>query len=491
MGKVTGFMDYKRQELALRAPGERINDWQEIKTSSLEQREALRCQAARCMDCGVPFCHSGVMLGRMVSGCPLHNLMPEFNDLVYHGMDAYAYARLHKTNNFPEFTSHVCPAPCEGACNAGLVNSPVTIRNIEQYIIEKAFAEGLVQPELPAQRSGRRVAVIGSGPAGLACADELNKAGHSVTVYERADRAGGLLMYGVPNMKLDKKIVARRVQLLEQAGVKFMLNSELGVNLASSSLREEYDAVVLCTGATKPRDLPVAGRDLAGIYFAKDYLESVTKSLLNSNFADGLAIDAKDKDVVIIGGGDTGNDCMATAIRQGCRSVRQLEINPCLPHSRTADNPWPQFPRIFKTDYGQEEAIHKFKEDPREFCITSKEFIGESGQVTGVRLCQNEWKQIGNRRVPVDVAGTERIVPAQLVLLAMGFTGSEQSLFDEFGFERAANGSIAAQEGSYATSIEGVFAAGDARRGQSLVVWAIAEGRGAAKAVADYLAQKA
>lgn len=491
MGKVTGFMDYKRQELALRAPEERINDWQEIKTSSLEQREALRCQAARCMDCGVPFCHSGVMLGRMVSGCPLHNLMPEFNDLVYHGMDAYAYARLHKTNNFPEFTSHVCPAPCEGACNAGLINSPVTIRNIEQYIIEKAFAEGLVQPELPAQRSGRRVAVIGSGPAGLACADELNKAGHSVTVYERADRAGGLLMYGVPNMKLDKKIVARRVQLLEQAGVKFMLNSELGVNLASSSLREEYDAVVLCTGATKPRDLPVAGRDLAGIYFAKDYLESVTKSLLNSNFADGLAIDAKDKDVVIIGGGDTGNDCMATAIRQGCRSVRQLEINPCLPHSRTADNPWPQFPRIFKTDYGQEEAIHKFKEDPREFCITSKEFIGESGKVTGVRLCQNEWRQVGNRRVPVDVAGTERIVPAQLVLLAMGFTGSEQSLFDEFGFERAANGSIAAQEGSYATSIEGVFAAGDARRGQSLVVWAIAEGRGAAKAVAAYLAQKA
>ena len=491
MGKVTGFMDYKRQELALRAPEERINDWQEIKTSSLKQREALRCQAARCMDCGVPFCHSGVMIGRMVSGCPLHNLMPEFNDLVYHGMDAYAYARLHKTNNFPEFTSHVCPAPCEGACNAGLVNSPVTIRNIEQYIIEKAFAEGLVQPELPVQRTGKRVAVIGSGPAGLACADELNKLGHSVTVYERADRAGGLLMYGVPNMKLDKKIVERRVQLLEQAGVKFMLNSEVGVKIASSNLREEYDAVVLCTGATKPRDLPVPGRDLAGIYFAKDYLESVTKSLLNSNFADGLAIDAKDKDVVIIGGGDTGNDCMATAIRQGCRSVRQLEINPCLPHSRTAENPWPQFPRVFKTDYGQEEAIHKFKEDPREFCITSKEFIGEAGQVTGVRLCQNEWKEVDGRRVPVDIAGTERIVPAQLVLLAMGFAGSEQSLFDEFGFERAANGSIAAPEGSYATSIAGVFAAGDARRGQSLVVWAIAEGRGAAQAVDAYLTEQA
>ena len=487
MGKATGFMDYKRQELALRAVEERINDWQEIKTSSLPHQDELRCQAARCMDCGVPFCHSGVMLGRMVSGCPLHNLMPEFNDLVYHGMDAYAYARLNKTNNFPEFTSHVCPAPCEGACNAGLVNNPVTIRNIEQYIIENAFAQKLVQPNLPAQRTGKRVAVIGSGPAGLACADELNTAGHSVTVYERADRAGGLLMYGVPNMKLDKKIVERRIKLLEDAGVDFVLNSEVGVKIASSTLREEYDAVVLCTGATVPRDLPVPGRELAGIYFAKDYLESVTKSLLNSNFADGLAIDAKDKDVVIIGGGDTGNDCLATAIRQGCKSVRQLEINPCLPHSRTAENPWPQFPRIFKTDYGQEEAIHKFKEDPREFCITSKEFVGEAGKVTGVRLCQNEWKEIDGRRLPCDIAGTERVVPAQLVLLAMGFVGSEQSLFDEFAFAKAPNGSIAAKEGSYATSVPGVFAAGDARRGQSLVVWAIAEGRGAAKAVNAYL----
>ena len=487
MGKPTGFMDYKREELALRAPGERINDWQEIKTSSLPHKEELRCQAARCMDCGVPFCHSGMMLGRMVSGCPLHNLMPEFNDLVYHGMEDYAYARLKKTNNFPEFTSHVCPAPCEGACNAGLVNNPVTIRNIEQYIIENAFAHNLVKPNLPAQRTGKKVAVIGSGPAGLACADELNKAGHSVTVYERADRAGGLLMYGVPNMKLDKKLVERRVKLLQEAGVEFVLNAEVGVKLASTTLREEFDAVVLCTGATVPRDLPVKGRELEGIYFAKDYLESVTKSLLNSDFADGLAIDAKDKDVVIIGGGDTGNDCMATVIRQGCKSVRQLEINPCLPHTRTADNPWPQFPRVFKTDYGQEEAICKFKEDPREFCITSKEFIGEEGRVTGLRLCQNEWKEVNGRRVPVDIEGTERVVPAQLVLLAMGFTGSEQRLFDEFGFAKAANGSIAADEGCYATSVPGVFAAGDARRGQSLVVWAIAEGRGAAKAVEKYL----
>ncbi len=487
MGKPTGFMDYKREELALRACSERINDWDEIKTSSLPHSRELRCQAARCMDCGVPFCHSGVMIGRMVSGCPLHNLMPEFNDLVYHGMDAYAYARLNKTNNFPEFTSHVCPAPCEGACNAGLVNNPVTIRNIEQYVIENAFEQGLVKPNKPAQRSGKTVAVIGSGPAGLACADELNKAGHTVTVYERADRAGGLLMYGVPNMKLDKRIVERRVKLLEEAGVQFVLNSEVGVKLASSTLLEEYDAVVLCTGATLPRDLPVKGRNLEGIYFAKEYLHSVTKSLLDSNFADGLAIDAKDKDVVIIGGGDTGNDCMATVIRQGCRSVRQLEINPCLPHSRTAENPWPQFPRVFKTDYGQEEAIYKFKQDAREFCITSKEFVGEDGCVTGVRLCQNEWKQVDGRRMPVDIPGTERVVPAQLVLLAMGFAGSEQRLFDEFKFARTAGGSIAADDATYMTSIPGVFAAGDARRGQSLVVWAIAEGRGAAHAVDKYL----
>lgn len=480
-------MDYERQELALRAPAERMQDWEEIKTSSLPDKEALRCQAARCMDCGVPFCHSGIMLNRMVSGCPLHNLMPEFNDLVYRGMDDYAYARLHKTNNFPEFTSHVCPAPCEGACNAGLVNNPVAIKNIEQYIIESAFANGLVKPEPPVSRSGKRVAIVGSGPAGLACADQLNKAGHLVTVFERADRPGGLLMYGVPNMKLDKKLVERRIKLLEDAGVTFVVNAEVGVKVASSTLLEEYDAVVLCTGATVPRDLPVKGRDLEGIYFAKEYLHGVTKSLLDSNFADGLAVDAKDKDVVIIGGGDTGNDCMATVIRQGCRSVRQLEINPCLPHSRTEENPWPQFPRVFKTDYGQEEAICKFKEDAREFCITSKEFIGEDGHVTGLRVCQNEWKVVDGRRGPVDIPGTERVIPAQLVLLAMGFAGSEQHLVDEFRVAKNATNSIAANDKDYMTSVPGVFAAGDARRGQSLVVWAIAEGRGAAVAVDKYL----
>ena len=487
MGKPTGFMDYKRQELSLRPCAERIQDWEEIKTSSLPHAEELRCQAARCMDCGVPFCHSGMMLNGMVSGCPLHNLMPEFNDLVYRGMDDFAYARLNKTNNFPEFTSHVCPAPCEGACNAGLVAAPVAIKNIEQYIIENAFEKGLVKPNIPAKRTGKRVAVVGSGPAGLACADQLNKAGHLVTVFERADRPGGLLMYGVPTMKLAKDTVLRRVQLLEEAGVTFVLNAEVGAKISSTTLLEEYDAVVLCTGATQPRDIDIKGRELEGIYFAKEFLHNVTKSYLDSNYEDGLFVDTKDKDVVIIGGGDTGNDCMATVIRQGCRSVKQLQHNSCLPHSRTEQNPWPEFPKVFTTDYGQEEAIAKFKEDAREFCVMTREFLGEEGHVTGLRICQNTMQVINGKRTEVPIPGTERIIPAQVVLLAMGFAGSEQRLVDEFHVEKNARGSIAASDKDYRTSVPGVFAAGDARRGQSLVVWAIAEGRGAAAAVDEYL----
>lgn len=487
MGKPTGFMDYKRQELSLRPCAERIQDWEEIKTSSLGHAEELRRQAARCMDCGVPFCHSGMTLNGMVSGCPLHNLMPEFNDLVYRGMDEAAYARLNKTNNFPEFTSHVCPAPCEGACNAGLVAAPVAIKNIEQYIIENAFAKGLVKPNVPAKRSGKKVAVVGSGPAGLACADQLNKAGHLVTVFERADRPGGLLMYGVPTMKLSKDTVMRRVQLLEEAGVTFVLNAEVGAKISSTTLLEEYDAVVLCTGATQPRDIDVKGRELEGIYFAKEFLHNVTKSYLDSNYEDGLFVDTKDKDVVIIGGGDTGNDCMATVIRQGCRSVKQLQHNPCLPHSRTENNPWPEFPKVFTTDYGQEEAIAKFKEDAREFCVMTQEFLGKDGHVTGLRICQNTMQVINGKRVEVPIPGTERIIPAQVVLLAMGFAGSEQRLVDEFHVDKNERGSIKASAKDYQTSVPGVFAAGDARRGQSLVVWAIAEGRGAAAAVDEYL----
>ena len=490
MGKPTGFIDYKRDELALRPCAERIRDWEEIKTSSLPHKEQLRCQAARCMDCGVPFCHSGMILNGTVSGCPLHNLMPEFNDLVYRGMDAYAYARLNKTNNFPEFTSHVCPAPCEGACNAGLAGAPVAIKNIEQYIIENAFDKGLVKPNIPAKRSGKKVAVVGSGPAGLACADQLNKSGHWVTVFERADRPGGLLMYGVPTMKLSKETVLRRVKLLEDAGITFVLNAEVGAKISSATLLDEYDAVVLCTGATQPRDIAVKGRELDGIYFAKEFLHQVTKSYLDSNYTDGLFVDTKDKDVVIIGGGDTGNDCMATVIRQGCRSVKQLQHNPCLPHTRTEQNPWPEFPKVFTTDYGQEEAIVKFKEDAREFCVMTQEFLGKDGHVTGVRICQNTMQIINGKRTEIPIPGTERILPAQIVLLAMGFAGSEQRLIDEFHVAKNARGSIAADAKDYMTSVPGVFTAGDARRGQSLAVWAIAEGRGAAAAVDKYLSYK-
>lgn len=487
MGKPTGFMDYKRKELALRAPLDRIKDWKEIKISSLEHKADVMEQASRCMDCGLPFCHTGMMLKGMVSGCPLHNLMPEFNDLVYRDMPDAAYIRLSATNNFPEFTSHVCPAPCEGACSAGLVSSPVTIRNVEQYIIESAFESGIVKGRAPVKRSGKKVAVIGSGPSGLACADELNKAGHLVTVYERSDRPGGLLMYGIPNMKLDKKTVERRINILKEVGISFVCNTEVGVNISSESLLAQYDAVVLCTGASKPRDLDVPGRKLKGIYFARDYLEAVTKSMLDSNFEDGKAPSAKDKDVIIIGGGDTGNDCMATAIRQGCKSVRQLQINPCLPQSRTENNPWPEYPKVFKTDYGQEEAIELFGTDPRSFCVSSKEFIGEKGQLTGLRLCNNLWKEENGKRYSVDLPETEKIVPAQMILLAMGYAGSEQRIFDEFKIEKDGRNNIKADDVRYQTSNPKVFAAGDARRGQSLVVWAIAEGRGVAKSVDAFL----
>lgn len=490
MGKATGFMDYQRKDLALRPVEERLQDWDEIKTSSVTHKKNLQTQAARCMSCSIPFCHSGIMLNGAVSGCPLHNLMPEFNDFVYNGLDAFAYTRLNKTNNFPEFTSHVCPAPCEGACTAGLIEEAVSIRNIEQYIIEQAFANKLVKPNKPAVRTGKKVAVIGSGPAGLACADELNKAGHLVTVFERADRIGGLLMYGIPNMKLDKKLVERRVKLLKDGGVKFVLNSELGHNISSEMLDKQFDAVVLCTGSTVPRDLPIPGRDLQGIYFAKDFLQSVTKSFLDSDFQDGKAVSARNKDVVVIGGGDTGTDCVASVLRQGCKSVRQIEIMPCLPHSRTVKNPWPEFPRVFKTDYGQEEAVAVTGQDPRQYCILTKEFIGKKGKVDKLKICQIEWQNVDGNLTPVPIAGTEETISAQLVLLALGFVGTEQNVFDEFKVQKTPQNNVLADDKNYATSIAGVFAAGDARRGQSLVVWAIAEGRGAANAVNQYLQEK-
>ena len=490
MGKPTGFIDYERKEIDLHPAQERLQNWDEIQQSVLKHKKTLQTQAARCMDCSIPFCHSGIMLNNAVSGCPLHNLMPEFNDFVYRGLEKFAYNRLIKTNNFPEFTSHVCPAPCEGACTAGLVEEPVSIKNIEKYIIEHAFANKLVTPIKPSKRTGKKVAVIGSGPAGLACADELNKLGHNVTVFERADRLGGLLMYGIPNMKLDKKVIDRRVGILQESGIEFLLNKEVGSNISSDVLMKEFDATVLCTGSTIPRDLSIPGRELKGIYFAKDFLHLTTKSLLDSKFKDNKAISAKGKDVVVIGGGDTGTDCVATVLRQGCKSVRQIEIMPCLPHSRTDKNPWPEFPRVFKTDYGQEEAIAVSGKDPRQYCILTEKFIGKNGNVDKLDICQIKWQNTNGQMVPVPIPGTQESISTQLVLLALGFVGTEKQLFDEFKVDKTGQNNIAANDKDYSTSTKGVFAAGDARRGQSLVVWAIAEGRQAAFAVDKYLAEK-
>lgn len=484
MGNPTGFIKYKREELSSRPALERINDWNEIKTSSLANKKVLQEQAGRCMECGIPFCSSGIMLGNTLSGCPLHNLMPEFNDFVYQDLDEFAYARLNKTNNFPEFTAHVCPAPCEGACTAGLVTEPVAIKDLEKYVIESAFEKGLVKPTIPKVRTGKKVAVIGSGPAGLACADELNKDGHNVTIFERSDRPGGLLMYGIPNMKLEKDLITRRVELMKKSGIKFSLNSDIGHNISSETLLKQFDAIVLCTGSTVPRNVEVKGRDLKGVHYAMEYLTAATKSLLTS---EENTFTAKDKDVIIIGGGDTGNDCIATAIRQGCKSVRQFEINPCRPHSRRANNPWPEYPNVFKTDYGQEEAIAHFKKDPRDYCINSKEFIGKKGHVEQLKICQVEWEYKNDCKVFHELKNTEEIIPAQLVLIAIGFSGTEQKLFDEFKIAKSARNNIEANEDDFTTSVEGVFAAGDSRRGQSLVVWGISEGRRAANAVSDYL----
>lgn len=487
MGKPTGFLEYKRELAPNRAPLERVNDWYEI--ANPLPGEKLRVQAARCMECGTPFCHSGIMLNGMASGCPNHNLPPEWNDLVYRGLWKEAAARLLKINNFPEFTGRVCPALCEGACTGGLIGSPVTVKAIECAIIEKAFNEGWLAPQPPAKRTGKKVAVVGSGPAGLACAAQLNKAGHSVTVFERADRIGGLLMYGIPNMKLDKNYVQRRVDLLAAEGVQFITNTEIGKDYPAEKLLEEYDAVVLCCGATKPRDLPIEGRELKGIYFAVDFLSANTKSLLDSDLKDGNYISAEGKDVIIIGGGDTGTDCVGTALRHKCSSVAQLEIMPQLPMERGIDNPWPEYPRVHKVDYGQQEAAAIFGADPRHYCITAKKFVGdEQGQVKEVHTINVEWvKDEQGRIMPREIAGTEKVWPAQLVLLAMGFTGPEAMVPEQLGLERDNRSNVKAEYGKFTTNVKGVFSAGDMRRGQSLVIWAINEGRGAARECDRYL----
>ncbi len=488
MAKPTGFLEYERKLAPDRPPLTRIRDWDEFHTALPEEEQ--RVQAARCMDCGTPYCHSGLMIGGAASGCPLNNLIPEWNELVYRGLWGKALQRLLKTNNFPEFTGRVCPAPCEGSCTLGIIDPMVAIKTDECAIIDYAYAHGMIAPHPPETRTGKRVAVIGSGPSGLACADELNQKGHTVTVFERADRPGGLLMYGIPNMKLDKRLVLRRVKQMEEEGVTFRTGAEIGKNLPAEKLTAEFDAVVLCTGATRPRDLSVSGRECGGIHFAVDFLRANTKSLLDSNHADGNFISAKDKDVIVIGGGDTGTDCVATSIRHGCRSVTQFEIMPRPVENRMPSNPWPEWPRVLRTDYGQEEAIALYGSDPRNYCILTKEAeADESGRVAALHTVNVEWKRGENGRMaPAELSGTEKRWPAQLVLIAMGFLSTEETLPKALGLKTDARGNLAAEEGSFATSRAGVFAAGDARRGQSLVVWAIHEGRGAAQACDRYLA---
>jgi glutamate synthase (NADPH) small chain len=487
MGKPTGFIEYLRELPSDRPPLDRIKDWDEIHEHLPEDK--LRSQGARCMDCGIPFCHSGTLISGMASGCPINNLVPEWNDLVYRGLWEEALDRLHKTNNFPEFTGRVCPAPCEGSCVLGINNPPVTIKNIECSIVDKGWDEGWIKPSPPHQRTGKKVAIIGSGPAGLSAAAQLNKSGHWVTVFERNDRPGGLLMYGIPNMKLEKEsVVLRRIKLLEDEGVTFQCNTEVGKDLPTETLLREYDAIVLCTGATKPRDLPLEGRELKGIHFAMDFLTANTKAVLNPN-DNANFISAKDQDVVIIGGGDTGTDCAGTSIRHNCKSLVQLEILPKPPMTRDANNPWPEWPKVYRVDYGQEEAAATFGDDPRGYLTTATRFEGdENGHVKAVHTVQVEWqKNDKGQFIPAHVPGSEKVLPAQLVLLAMGFLGPEQPLLDAIGVDRDARSNIKADHEKYVTSIPGVFAAGDCRRGQSLVVWAFNEGRGVARECDRYL----
>jgi glutamate synthase (NADPH/NADH) small chain len=487
MGKPTGFLEYQREVPPDRSPLQRLGDWKEFHLHQSEDN--LKKQGARCMDCGIPFCHTGQLVSGMASGCPIHNLIPEWNDLVYRGLWREALDRLHKTNNFPEFTGRVCPAPCEGSCVLGINDPPVTIKSIECSIIDHGWDNGWVVPEVPKKRTGKKVAVVGSGPAGLSAAAQLNKAGHWVTVFERADRPGGLLMYGIPNMKLDKQeVVLRRLKVLEAEGIKFVCNTDIGGNYPTAKLMAEFDAVILATGATKPRDLPIEGRPLKGIHFAMDFLTANTKAILDGH-KNGNFIDAMGKDVVVIGGGDTGTDCVGTSLRHGCKSLVQVEIQSQPPLERARNNPWPEWPKTLKVDYGQEEAAAKFGADPRVYVTTATKFEGDAhGQVKAIHTVQVEWaKNEQGHFMPKPVPGTEKILPAQLVLLAMGFLGPEQPLLEALGLERDARTNARADFEKYTTNVPKVFACGDCRRGQSLIVWAFNEGRGAARECDRYL----
>ncbi|MCR5322197.1 MAG: glutamate synthase subunit beta [Lachnospiraceae bacterium] len=488
MGKTTGFLEYKREEGPVRSEEDRVKDFSEF-----HGKLDLPCQqkqAARCMDCGIPFCQAGLLISGMVSGCPLHNLIPEVNDLVYRGRMAEAYRRLSITHSFPEFTSRVCPALCEAACTCGLHDAPVSTKENEKAVIDYAYENGLVKEEVPLVRTGKKVAVIGSGPSGLAAAQLLNRRGHLVTVYERKDRPGGLLMYGIPNMKLDKSLVERRVKLMEEAGVRFVLNTDVGRDIHSKELENEYDAIILACGASNPRDINAPGRDASGIRFAVDFLSEVTKRLLDSGFEDVPYELAKDKDVIIIGGGDTGNDCVGTCIRLGAKSVTQLEMMPKPVETRAASNPWPEWPRVLKTDYGQEEAISKFGNDPRIYQTTVKEFIKDKKdrlkEVVLVSLEPKKDEKTGRMNM-IPVEGSEKKYPAQLVLIAAGFLGSENYVTGDFGVETDGRSNVKTAPGEHAASASKIYTAGDMHIGQSLVVRAIAEGRAVAKEVDEAL----
>ncbi len=488
MGKPTGFMDYKREVSKAAEPKERIKDFNEFHEHLPLEKQQM--QGARCMECGVPFCQAGMNICGMTSGCPLHNLVPEWNDLVYTGNWKQAYNRLKKTNSFPEFTSRVCPALCEAACTCGLNGEPVATRENEYAIIEHAYAEGYAAAKPPKVRTGKRVAVVGSGPAGLAVADQLNKRGHSVTVYERSDRIGGLLMYGIPNMKLEKKIVERKVKIMEEEGVTFLTGLDVGKDVKAEALLKEYHKVVLACGSSNPRDIQAAGRDAKGIYFAVDFLKANTKSLLDSHFEDGKYVNAKDKNVVIIGGGDTGNDCVGTVIRHGAKSVTQIEMMPKAPDTRAENNPWPEWPKVCKTDYGQEEAIAVFGHDPRIYETTVKEFVKDkNGSLKAVKTVKVAWEkeEATGRMVMKEVAGSEQTLPAEIVLIAAGFLGTQKYVADAFKVELDGRTNVKTVAGAYETTAKNVFVAGDMHRGQSLVVWAIREGREAARAVDESL----
>ncbi len=488
MGKPTGFLEYDREVSTDIDPLARIKNFDEFHLYLSDEKQQI--QGARCMACGVPFCQSGMMLMGMASGCPLHNLVPEWNDLVYHGNWEQAYERLVKTNNFPEFTSRVCPALCEKACTCGLNGDAVSVRENEHGVIENAYAAGYAKANPPKTRSGKTVAVVGSGPSGLAVADQLNKRGHLVTVYERDDRVGGLLMYGIPNMKLDKRVIERKIDLMKEEGITFLTGVDVGRDEKASKLLKDYDAVVLACGAKHPRDIEAPGRDADGIYFAVDFLAQTTKSLLDSDLKDKKYVSAKGKHVVIIGGGDTGNDCVGTAIRHGAKSVTQLEMLPKPPDERTAFNPWPEWPKICKTDYGQEEAIAVFGGDPRIYTTTVKEFkkdkAGKLKELVTVQL-ESKVDEESGRPMMVPVKGTEETIPADLVLIAAGFLGAEEYITEDFGVKLNARTNVDTVPGGYRTNVKKVFTAGDMYRGQSLVVWAIREGREAAKEVDEAL----